>query len=298
MKEFILKTVKFGVFPALFYVIFCLFAVPKLLEFKMGPNIKQQVQFSFTKAKERDFQQVVLGNSRMFCGINPDQFSEKTFNFSHNNDSYNQLYYKLLFLEKNQKKVNSVILGVDYFQFGIFADTRNYVYEDFLDADYLKDYKKKNYKLWYYVDLLHPSKIRKLVLDEKEKHGLKDNGQYVRLGEPEKDGFEKRQFKIDPRQLNYYNKILNYCKAKNIVVYLVMPPLRDVEYKLYTNAELRQFDAIISKSVDNKSVFYFDFSRSTNFQMDDFIDFTHLNQNAADRFSKELNKKINAVSIP
>ncbi|WP_298148603.1 DUF1574 family protein [Flavobacterium sp.] len=293
MKEFIIKTIKFGIVPAIFYVLFCLFAVPKLLEAKMGPNIQQQLQFSFQKAKEREYQQLVLGNSRMFCGVNPDLFSTKTFNFSHNNDSYNQLYYKLLYVEKQGKKVNSVVLGVDYFQFGIFSDTRNYVYGDFLGTDYLKDYKPKNYKIWYYVDLLHPSKIRKLIFDDKEKHGLKENGQYIRLGTPEKEGFEKREFKIDERQLMYFNKILQYCKEKSITVYLAMPPLRDVEYKLYTKNELEQFDEIIQNAVDNKTVFFFDFSRSPDYNVNDFIDFTHLNQIAADRFSKAVNELIN-----
>lgn len=293
MKNFYKKTAVFLLIPCCLYIPFNLLVLPTLLEFKMGPNVEEQLQHSFSKAATRKYDMVILGNSRMFCGVNPDQFSISTFNFSHNNDSYNQLYYKLMWLEKKQKKVINVILGVDYFQFGIFADTRNYVYSNYLGKEYDKDYPQKNYKLSYYKDLIKPEKIRALIDDDNEKHGLKENGQYVRLGTPKNEEFIKRDYKRKSIQEQYFEKIIQYCQTKNIKVFLVMPPLREAELKNYTPKELLAFDIFLKKYIDNNDVYYFNFSRDENFKWNDFIDFTHLNQQAADKFSNQLNDSIN-----
>ena len=292
MKDFIKKVFWFLFIPGVLYVPFNLLLLPLLLEQKMGPNIEQQLQHSFSKAAERNYDMVVLGNSRIFCSVNPDKFSIPTYNFSHNNDSYNQLYYKLIWLEKKNKKVSQVILGVDYFQFGVFADTRNYVYSNYLGKDYDKDYPKKNYKLYYYKELLKPSKIKALFDENQEKHSLKDNGQYVRLGSPKDEEFIKRDYKRKAIQEQYFQKILDYCKSKSIKVYLLMPPLREAELKNYTEKEISEFNVFINQHIDEPAVFYFNFSTDPSYKWNDFIDFTHLNQKAADRFSRQLNDSI------
>lgn len=279
--------------PAILYAPFNLLVLPTLLESVMGPNVKKQLDHSFNKASERNYEMVVLGNSRMFCGVNPDKFSIPTFNFSHNNDSYNQLYYKLLWLEKKHKNVNYVILGVDYFQFGIFADTRNYVYSEYLGRDYDKDYPNKNFMLYHYKELLKPDKIRALFDPVEGKHGLKDNGQYIRYGKPKDEEFIKRDYKRKPIQEEYFKKTIEYCRAKNIKVLLVMPPLRKAELKNYTVGEIIEFERFLNKFIDEKHVFYFNFANDPNYKWNDFIDFTHLNQKSADRFSLQLNDSVN-----
>ena len=50
------------------------------------------------------------------------------------------MYYKLQYLLDNGCKVDTLVIGTDYFQFSVFSDSRNYVYDGLLGNDYLRDY--------------------------------------------------------------------------------------------------------------------------------------------------------------
>ena len=79
------------------------------------------------------FQNIQGNQPGLFTGV-------KAYNFSHDNDSYNQMYYKLLFLEKKDKKIDYLVIGTDYFQFSVYGDSRNYIYDRLFGLDYMKDY--------------------------------------------------------------------------------------------------------------------------------------------------------------
>lgn len=291
MKKFIAK-LSFFLLPALaVYIIFSWLLLPQLLIYFYGPNIEQQVNSSFKSAATRNYDMVILGNSRLYCGANPDQFAIPTFNFSHNNDSYNQLYYKLKWILNQKKKVKHVILGIDYFQFGIFSDTRNYVYGQWFAPEYLQDYRQKNYWLAHHVDLLRPEKIQNLVLRPIYKHDLKPNGQFVRVGQASADDFIKREPKRLAIQVKYFEQILQLCKEYDITVFICMPPLRSSEYKQYTEIQKKEYRDFLSPYL-NCRIRYLDFSTNPAFTLDDFVDISHLNQKGADRFSKMLSDQI------
>lgn len=38
-----------------------------------------------------------------------------SYNVAHDNDSYSQMYYKLLYLLDNGKKIDYLVIGTDYF---------------------------------------------------------------------------------------------------------------------------------------------------------------------------------------
>lgn len=293
MRRFLKQVSIFLGLSAVFYVVFCLFALPVLFEWRMGINIEQQLEKSFSYAGSRQYDLAVMGNSRMFCGVNPDKLEIPSYNFSHNNDSYNQAYWKLQWLKAHDKRIKYLVLGVDYFQFGIFTDSRNYAYFQFLDKAYQNDYPKRNYRLQYYKDLLRPQKIRSLFKKEVEdRHDVKPNGQYIRFGTPKEGAFIRRDKKVKQIQVDYFNRILAECKKEGIQVFLVMPPLREAEMKNYTQKEVADFDAKMKALVSEGHVAYFNFSRDPHFKWNDFIDFTHLSQQAADRFSAQLNDSI------
>src|SRR5688572_9355220 len=112
MKQFITKSLFHFVMVALILIGYMWIddaVVPK----RLGPNTKKQIAQSFSHAKEQAYPIVVLGNSRIYRGINPEMFSVKTFNFAHDDDSYNQMYRKLTWLDSDSLKV--VVMGVDYF---------------------------------------------------------------------------------------------------------------------------------------------------------------------------------------
>ena len=141
MKKFIQKILIFC-FPAMVYSIIAILFMPCLLSMVNGPSTKQQIAHSFKNATNINYDLLILGNSRTYRGINPDMLSYNAFNFSHSNDSYNQIYYKLKYLVDIEKDINYLILGIDYFQFSFISDTRNYVYTDFLDSEYMTDFRE------------------------------------------------------------------------------------------------------------------------------------------------------------
>lgn len=292
MKLFLKKLAVFFGITAVLYVLFSLLLLPQLLKATNGPNVQEQLDMSFDNAaKAKDCQMLVLGNSRLYCGINPDAFSLKTYNFSHNNDSYNQLYYKLKWILDKGVRPQIVMLGVDYFQFSIFSDSRNYAYVPLLGKEYLKDYPKKNYFFQNELVLLNPSTVRNMVKGPNYYQWLKPNGQYVRTGIPKETDYIKRNIKRKKVQEKYLDKILEECKNRGIQVFMVMAPMREKERNQYKKEALVEFNKYLNNHLGN-GVVYLDYSNDTTYQMNDFIDFSHLNQKSATRFSKSLDRDI------
>lgn len=293
MKQFIIKLFVFISIPIITYVPFSFFVLPILLENVLGPNTEKQINYSFENLLIRDFEMLILGNSRLYRGLNPDLFSAKTYNFAHDNETYNQIFYKLKYLYDNEKEIEFLILGVDYFQFEIFSDTRNFAYGPYLGEDYLNDYPSKFYRIENYLSLLKPKRFLHLFTT-KEVSFLKDNGQYIRDGIAKKNNSGTRSTERKIIQIKYFEKILKFSKKNNIKVFLIMPPTRFEELKLYKPNEINEFDEFLKK-YENENVVFLDFSTDNAFDLDDFTDLTHLNEAAANRFSEKLNDSIELI---
>lgn len=218
-----------------------------------------------------------------------------SLNFSHDADSYNQIYYKLKYVLQ-KKPINYLILNTDYFMFSIKLDTRNYVYCDYFDNNYTLDYSHNalytfQKKAEYLLNNIHPKNLLHLRSNKIDAF-LKDNGQYIKPGKAsEKDKIDRNidrlQFQVD-----YFEKVLYLCKQEKIRVFIVTLPTRQEELDSYSEAQIKEFNTFISTYVNGNDVFYFNHSLDHNFKTNDFTDITHLNESAADRFSKILNNNI------
>jgi hypothetical protein len=288
MKRFILRTFIIIATPALLFIIFVTFVLPVILTYTSGPSTESQIKKSFENVIKADFDILILGNSRIYRGVNPDLIPN-SYNFSHDNDSYNQIYYKLIYLQENEKKFKHLVLGVDYFQFNIYSDTRNYVYKNYLNNDYLKDYKKEDFNISSYIDLTR-NKLKGMKLSKVDAY-MKDNGQYILPGLSTPQDSVNRSSKRLQFQVEYFEEILKYCESNNIQVFMVMPPVRRNELNNYTEEELKNFDAFIDKYTSSRTK-YFNFSIDEDFSDKDFTDITHLNELSADRFSEKLNVRL------
>jgi hypothetical protein len=293
MKRFIVKLIWFLSLACVAYTFFSFFIFPPILRSVYGPTVKEQIDRSFQNASRRNYQLVVLGNSRLYCGVNPDKFEYTAFNFAHNNDTYNQIYYKLSWILERNKELQYVILGVDYFQFSILSDSRNYAYGRHLGQDYLRDYPAYHYLYSYVRETLHPYKLKTLIRDPIFKHDLKDNGQFIRRGVPKDEDFIKRNFSRLDIQIRYFEKILQTCEQNNIRVFLCLPPMRIEEIRQSSSEQIQDFNSFIAKYTKD-GVRYLDFSRDSRFNKNDFIDYAHLSLAAADRFTAMLNDSIKA----
>ena len=298
MRRFILRILLF-ICPAFAYSIIAILFMPYFLSLSNGPSTKQQIKHSFENASNLEYELLILGNSRTYRGINPERLSIKSFNFSHDNDSYNQIYYKLKYLIDIEKDIKYLILGIDYFQFSFKSDTRNYVYADFLDREYMNDFEESSVfvkKMDYYFSNINPKKILSLYPKE-NKPFLRANGQYIKPGFAKETDTITRDINRLEFQIKYFEKTLSLCDKKGIKVFIVNLPTRQNELNSYTTGEINEFANFISSYVDNKNVFYLNYSKLEGFNTEDYTDITHFNEKAANRFSEILNKKLIELNI-
>lgn len=297
MKRFISSILVFIAPYFIIYVPICLFVLPNIIEKKIGISTKKQILKSFNNSKKRDYELIIMGNSGTYRGINPDLLDMKSYNFSHDNDSYNQIYYKLKTLK--HKRINHLILGIDYFQFSYLSDTRNYIYTKLLHENYKKDYESQN-EIDFFFQETNILKFQRIIFLKdifiKRQKGiyLKENGQYIFPGiASEKD---KCIYKINrlPIQEKYFEKILKHCKKNKIKTYLCMLPVRKNAMINYSKRQINEFNKFISQHI-NKNVILLDYSNQKKWRMSDFSDITHLNETGADKFSKQLNDTLTVI---
>jgi hypothetical protein len=289
MKKFILRTLVF-LLPFAFYFLFSALVLPEILEKLHGPGTREQILTSLENATTTDYDLLILGNSRMYRGVNPDMFSRQSFNFAHDNDGFNQIYYKLRLLrEKNSCDFRVLIIGIDYYQFGLFSDTRNYVYGDILGEEYLADYDGKCYTISYYLDLASPKKYKRLLYSNKAR--LKDNGQYIRPGKPDFNEFYSGSTARLKLQEEYFRRIIDYSAGEGLIVFIVIPPIKKQEYDSLDREETEEFIGYIKTVISGKA-FLLDLSVNHDFADQDFVGLNHLNEAAADVFSGLLSSII------
>jgi hypothetical protein len=267
-----------------------------------GPTTKAQIEQSFENALIKDYEMLILGNSRIYRGINPDMFSTSAYNFAHDDDSYNQMYYKLQYVLAH-KNIKYLILGVDYFQFSFMSDSRNYVYSQLLPKEYSNDYPLINKALLMGLDnYFGIDKFRTTLNalsttikgDTTEKAYLKDNGQYIKPGKATKNDKIIRDYKMLTQQKRYFELILDECEKKGIEVFMVMPPIRENELKTYPTSVISFYSNYFNKSA-GQNVHFLDYSQNSLFEYTDYTDITHLNAASANRLSVLLNSRISTL---
>lgn len=298
-KEWFFKTILFMFILLFIYVFIFLAILPRAIEKTEGPSTKKQIETSFNNAQKTQFDLLVCGNSALYHGINPDLFSMPAYNFSHDNDTYNQIFYKLVYLEKEGKKFKYLILGIDYFQFSFISGTRNYVYNELLDKQYQADYKSKG-KIIEYIESKNLSDFNRLVYlrnyfdDSKSNKYLKPNGQFILSGKASPHDRYRYSIKRLPIQEKYFEMILAFCKKNNIIVFITMQPTRKNALQNYSEDEMREFNNYVKRHT-NSSVFYLNCSELPGYSYEDYTDITHLNEDAANRFTMYLNEAIKKI---
>ncbi len=282
------------------YVLLTLFVLPKLIEKEEGPNTKSQIIHSFQNALVRNYNLIILGNSGTYRGINPDIINIPSYNFSHDNDTYNQLYYKLIWLEQKNKKFKYLVLGVDYFQFSFISDTRNYLYSPLFDIRYSEDYPEQN--CWEEfiarTNVFNFKRVGYLLNVFKKKQNLifqKENGQYIRPPKETKDMKTIVSINRLPIQEKYFKMILDNCSKNEIEVFLCMLPVRKKVLTNYKESEIKEFNDFICSYINN-GVHFLNYSFQDGWNPEDYTDMIHLNAKAADRFSEQLNDTINKIA--
>jgi hypothetical protein len=280
---------------------------------------------SFDRAVTRTYSAVILGNSRIYWSVNPDKLTVPAYNFAFDNDSYNQFYYKLKYLDAHQVKYDALLIGVDYFSFSNLWSHRNYAYAKYLGPEYLRDYRSDATArfdvnaLFRGIDNEEFNRIMTerftrtlpmlveyafVSLTGRPKSWsrgfVRENGQRVfsghtAAGEVVKPGM--RQHTRLPIQEKYFEAILALAKERKLKAVLVMPPTRDIELNSYPPGALTEFDAWLDAKAKAYGVPFLTYAGRPEFVAADFADFSHLTPKGADKFSAILDVDLLALGL-
>ncbi len=249
----------------------------------------------------------------MYRDLNPDEMEFSAYNFAHDEDGYNHEYYKLKFLERQGRLPQYLIVGVDYFMFSELTTSRALRYSSFLGPEFFKDYQGPQFNLDSRFNTLmsvtftntFPDFIRITARklrrrDAEPAFTLRPNGQYVVRPAPVDSrqliqNFSRSTLRRDAKRLNiqesYLEKFLTCSMENSIKVFLVMPPSTSFERNTYDQRALADSEAYLQSQVQ-PGVDYLNYFRDERFQLTDFADTTHLNSEAADRFSRIVGDEI------
>jgi hypothetical protein len=273
-----------------------------------GPSLQERIDRSFSLATSRHYDVLVVGNSRIYRGINPDELGVAAYNFAQDDDAFNQVFHKLRFLEARGVRFSTIVMGVDYFEFSFLSDRRNAFYGPLLGDAYLRDFAARPGGGWWST-LLHPideqafnnfmisyfTRPASLLVSSLTSRGeaarpiryvLKDNGQFILDAGPQRADPIRRDATRLPIQEQYFIRILEWARDRGIRMVLVMPPLRQLELNGYDSGVIEPFDAWLTQTASRFGAVYLDLSRHPEFSDADFSDITHLTEAAADRFSR------------
>lgn len=308
MKKFISKCAIFILIMAALIALYCYVSAGSVRKY-IGINTSEQIITSFDRVQSNSYDCLFLGNSRIFRGVNPDKFpSVNGYNMGQDNETYNQIYYKLNYILDKGAKPKYIILGIDYHAFSYLSDSKNYVYASYFPKEFLDDYddadssflyrktrmltnlwsNKQNAFEAFMKDMFHKTPDENIPY-------MRDNGQYVIGGEASGDETVDRDYTIMPLQWDYYLKIIDLCVENDIDLYAVMLPLWDGETKSHTDEERKEFDDKIRASLSENGFegHYFNYYEENGLSpYSDFADVTHLKPEAAEEFSKWLNGKV------
>jgi hypothetical protein len=306
VKKFIIKVLMIILIVVLLITVYNHLASVSSIKYN-GASTADQINMSFKNAISDKYNCYFLGNSRIYRDINPELFTTvKSYNFAHDNDSYNQMYYKFLYLLDHDEQIDYLIIGTDYFQFSFLSDTRNYIYSRLFPEEYLADYENTSWlesKEAYYTRLWTNKQNAILsciqyILKRPEPEKInyqKENGQYVVNGEADPNARIDRDYSILDVQYDYFIKIIELCEKENIQLFVIMPPLWEGETESHSAQERREFNNMINDALSrtNYRDNYINYSEEMGLSSyQDFIDVTHLKPAAADTFSQYINDRV------
>lgn len=298
MKQFIFNCILFSVFFLGLFFSYYYYSV-FLLKKNYGLTTEEQIdkQYSDLNKNKDSIRCVFLGSSRFYRGINPAKFDVFSYNFSHDNETYNQIYYKLKHVVETCPNLETVVICYDYPGFSFISATRNSYYNKYMPQEYVNDY---TFRQKIEDQIIFPVKQTKYYwsLANSGKRGeLSEFGQYIKYGEyATEDDSIVREKNILPLQIEYFRKICALLKERELISFMVVMPMRDGEYKNYTLQDINNYNSIVLHECDNKYLFFLNYLRDARFLSASlYTDCTHLNKDGADLFSLVLNKDINKI---
>ena len=301
MKKFIINIISLGGILLVFSLGYYFLCQKALNKYGLSTAKQIQMQYKNLYAVKDSVTTIIFGNSRLYRGINPYKLSGYAYNMSHDNDTYNQMYYKIVQAIAECPNLHTIIIGYDYFQFSFLSDTRNYVYCQYLPKEYLQDYSfsfipisAQPYMHFVRNNKKYFDQLLKILLNNNSQTSLSARGQFTFESKATPNDTVIRNSNILPVQDYYFNKITTLLGNTKYNVFFVTMPIRDNEYNCYTVEKINYFRKKIEKICSTyENIKYFDDSRNNQFiDYKLYTDITHFNSQTADIYTQHIDSII------
>ncbi len=305
LKLFLINIIKFFVFVVLSYFIF-LFCWGLLIPVPFQKNIKYALGaygHMYTRLqdlkKQSEIDLLFLGSSHAYRGFDPrifKKFNIKSFNLGSSGQT--PIQTELLMIRYlNKLKPKKIIFEVypEMFNNDGVESSIDMICNDKIDYNTFKMVFKvndpKTYNTFFYAYLRQFLELDKYYLEP----SLKAMDKYIN-----NTGFVERKLEycnnckntnniksniqLKTKQVESFNRIMNFFKKNNVDVILVFAPITKSKYKLIKN--LIEINSFFSGYKN-----YYDFNKLMNLNDDtDFYDSHHLNQIGVEKFNQLLIK--------
>lgn len=291
MKKFLFHVLKI-VIPILLFLLVLEIAIRKI------PN-DYQLKKEYLDQNASEINTLILGSSHTFYGINPEYFSQKTFNAAYVSQSLDLDYKILKTYNSKYKKLKKVIIPISYFS----------LFET-LETD-VEKWRMKNYTLYYDFDIKTDINNKLEILNSDVKSNLKKsikhyffNKSFItssKLGwgtdfnSKNKKAFKGeftakkhtvKNFDLYDDNLKSLQNIITLCKKNNIKIIFITTPTHKSYYQNLNQIQLEKtIKTILELVKHNSNCTYINLLESNRFTDEDFYDADHLNEIGAKKLA-------------
>lgn len=306
MKKFVFKLLYF-VLPI------CILAILIEVMLRITPN-DYSYKKEYLDKHASELEVLILGNSHMFYGLNPEYFSYRTFNASHISQS---LDYDFGILKKYQNdftNLKALVLPISYFSLFWSLENGN------------ESWRKKNYTIYYEIDISESItdysevlsnglgiNIRRLLLHyvlghpavscnhlgwgnsfkSKNSRNLEESGIIASKRHTIVDRLSYKNKEIFKDNMKKLSSIMRWCEAKQIKLILITPPAY-ISYRQGLNQEQlsETMKAIESFCNDKSNCYHKNYLTDKVFVAGDYYDSDHLSEIGAKKLSQIVDEEI------
>jgi hypothetical protein len=299
----------------LFFIAFLLLVILAIFE-KITPTLDiSQTKFvkDYLKQNQNKIDGLIFGPSHIKRAINPQYLTANTASVALYGSSINVDYLLLKSILKSEKpKFILFDFSAGYpekLNFYDWIKGNNLTYYFDLDMRYkLKDYFFTQYPLHKYFKKSHKTKEDfnkwgfELKIENRKNDFLNFNFDTTKIRNSEDailtlklhNSFNKKARK---QNLEYLLEIAAICKSKNIKLIFLSPP-KSFIYNESLLPEYHEYRTEFLKTlVDNKDVFFWDYSAFYQKNIDSFYNINHLNPKGAELFTKEINARLKQMNL-
>jgi len=312
MKQFILKILKI----TLFYLLILL-AISYVLELVIYKNTQQKqylLQADWEIHKNKNYNILIIGNSRVYCQINSEQISKNlnlmAFDLAQDGRGLKVIWAKFKLYSKTNRNPSDIFLLYDpYFIDGrtdnTFYGKENYLSYIFLNRvgiNYLFNNEKGFNKYEVYMPLVRYRGYQNILMEHlfgKHTNSSKQDSSF-KYGSVQNDWIWNRYndtSKINAKnwnnplvtnvklnEISYIDSFRLYCNQNNIKLHLFYPPQSWPSYNKVSKKNKDEL-AIYAKKNDLE---FFDFNSPIYIDSSMFYNHMHLNKKGNDFFTKKF----------